>query len=161
MSTKIKQNGNWVDVAGGHRQWVGTQAALEAALAAGEIPEGTEVIVTDDYDDGNVIIKEINQVDYPLESGESSNVAAFSPTGWFDTGLKVDASKVAVVFRHQHCIDAGNANVFPMVVYNVSNSTNGNLIFQFLNISDVAKDCTKCRVWYKLIGKAEDLTDVL
>lgn len=49
MSTQIKKNGNWVTVAGGTRMWVGTKAALQAALDAGELVDGTAVMVTDDY----------------------------------------------------------------------------------------------------------------
>ena len=52
MSTQIKKNGNWVTVAGGTRMWVGTKAALQAALDAGELVDGTAVMVTDDYDEG-------------------------------------------------------------------------------------------------------------
>lgn len=55
MSTQIKKNGNWVTVAGGTRMWVGTKAALQAALDAGELVDGTAVMVTDDYDDNSVI----------------------------------------------------------------------------------------------------------
>lgn len=55
MSTKIKKNGNWVTVAGGTRMWVGTKAALQAALDAGELVDGTAVMVTDDYDEGTKI----------------------------------------------------------------------------------------------------------
>lgn len=51
MSTQIKKNGNWVTVAGGTRMWVGTKAALQAALDAGELVDGTAVMVTDDYDE--------------------------------------------------------------------------------------------------------------
>lgn len=54
MSTKIKKNGNWVTVAGGTRMWVGTKAALQTALDAGELVDGTAVMVTDDYDEGGV-----------------------------------------------------------------------------------------------------------
>ena len=51
MSTQIKKNGNWVTVAGGTRMWVGTKAALQAALDAGELVDGTAVMVTDDYEE--------------------------------------------------------------------------------------------------------------
>ena len=34
MSIQIKKNDNWVTVAGGTRMWVGTKAALQAALDA-------------------------------------------------------------------------------------------------------------------------------
>lgn len=51
MSTQIKKNDNWVTVAGGTRMWVGTKAALQAALDAGELVDGTAVMVTDDYDE--------------------------------------------------------------------------------------------------------------
>lgn len=54
MSTQIKKNGNWVTVAGGTRMWVGTKAALQAALNAGELVDGTAVMVTDDYEEGNI-----------------------------------------------------------------------------------------------------------
>lgn len=54
MSTKIKKNGNWVTVAGGTRMWVGTKAALQAALDAGELVDGTAVMVTDDYDESGI-----------------------------------------------------------------------------------------------------------
>lgn len=51
MSTLIKQkNGTWVQVAGGTRMWTGTRAQLAAALAAKEIPDHTQVMVTDDYE---------------------------------------------------------------------------------------------------------------
>lgn len=53
MSTQIKKNGNWVTVAGGTRMWVGTKAALQAALDAGELEDGTAVMVTDDYEEGD------------------------------------------------------------------------------------------------------------
>ena len=49
--TMIKKNGHWVTVAGGQRMWVGTKAQLDAALAAGELEDGTAVMVTDDYGD--------------------------------------------------------------------------------------------------------------
>ena len=55
MSTQIKKNGNWVTVAGGTRMWVGTKAALQAALDAGELVDGTAVMVTDDYEEANTI----------------------------------------------------------------------------------------------------------
>jgi hypothetical protein len=51
MSTQIKKNGNWVTVAGGTRMWVGTKAALQAALDAGELVDGTAVMITDDFND--------------------------------------------------------------------------------------------------------------
>lgn len=56
MSTQIKKNGNWVTVAGGTRMWVGTKAALQAALDAGELVDGTAVMVTDDYEDANAVV---------------------------------------------------------------------------------------------------------
>lgn len=37
-------------IAGSDRMWKGTAAELAAALAAHEIPEGKQVMVTDDYD---------------------------------------------------------------------------------------------------------------
>lgn len=49
MSTLIKQNGKWVKTSGGTVMWVGTQAQLEEAMKGGEIPDGTAVMVTDDY----------------------------------------------------------------------------------------------------------------
>lgn len=49
--TMIKKDGHWVTVAGGQRMWVGTKAQLNAALAAGELEDGTAVMVTDDYHD--------------------------------------------------------------------------------------------------------------
>lgn len=55
MSTMIKKNGNWVTVAGGTRMWVGTKAALQTALDAGELVDGTAVMVTDDYEEGTDI----------------------------------------------------------------------------------------------------------
>lgn len=54
MSTQIKKNGNWVTVAGGTRMWVGTKAALQAALDAGELVDGTAVMVTDDYEENTI-----------------------------------------------------------------------------------------------------------
>ena len=47
--TMIKKDGHWVTVAGGQRMWVGTKAQLDAALAAGELEDGTAIMVTDDY----------------------------------------------------------------------------------------------------------------
>lgn len=108
-------------------------------------------------DASNTIIRSYMHKDYSLVNGEPSNVAAFSPTGWFNTGLKVDTAKVAVVLRHQHCMDSNGEFVGPLVPYNVSNDASGNLIFQFVNISSVAKECVKCRVWFSLIGKPSDL----
>lgn len=105
----------------------------------------------------NTVIKPYMDKVYNLSSGEPSNVAALSPTGWFNTNLKVDVKKVAVVLRHQHCIDSNGEYVGPMAAYNVSNDNSGNLIFQFVNISDFAKECTKCQVWFNLIGKPGDL----
>lgn len=49
--TMIKKDGHWVTVAGGQRMWVGTKAQLDAALAAGELEDGTAVMVTDDYEE--------------------------------------------------------------------------------------------------------------
>ena len=105
----------------------------------------------------NTVIKSYVQVEYNLASGEPTNIAAFSPTGWFTTDLKVNAAKVAVILRHQHCIDSNEAYVFPVVAYNVSNDADGNLMFQFINTSGVAKECVKCRVWFWLIGKPDDM----
>lgn len=49
--TMIKKDGHWVTVAGGQRMWVGTKAQLDAALAAGELEDGTAIMVTDDYEE--------------------------------------------------------------------------------------------------------------
>lgn len=51
--TMIKKDGHWVTVAGGQRMWVGTKAQLNAALAAGELEDGTAVMVTDDYEEAS------------------------------------------------------------------------------------------------------------
>lgn len=51
--TMIKKDGHWVTVAGGQRMWVGTKAQLDAALAAGELEDGTAIMVTDDYEEAN------------------------------------------------------------------------------------------------------------
>lgn len=51
--TMIKKDGHWVTVAGGQRMWVGTKAQLDAALAAGELEDGTAVMVTDDYEEAS------------------------------------------------------------------------------------------------------------
>lgn len=50
MSTLIKKNGTWVQVAG-DAFWKGTKNQLSVALENGEIADGTKVMVTDDYDD--------------------------------------------------------------------------------------------------------------
>lgn len=50
MSTLIKRNGTWTKVAG-HTVWAGTKNQLSAALEAGELADGTEVMVTNDYDE--------------------------------------------------------------------------------------------------------------
>jgi len=66
MATKIKLNGTWVDVAG-TTKWIGTKAELTAALAAGQIPDGTEVIVTDDYADGTIVTAQVtNMLTIPM-----------------------------------------------------------------------------------------------
>ena len=105
----------------------------------------------------NTVIKPYMNKVYNLSSGESTNVAALAPTGWFNTNLKVDTNKVAVVFRHQHCTDSNGVFVGPMAAHNISNDAGGNLIFQFLNVSSFAKECVKCHVWFWLIGKPGDL----
>jgi len=51
VSIRDKTTGDWVQVAGGTRMWVGTKAALRAALDAGELVDGTAVMVTDDYEE--------------------------------------------------------------------------------------------------------------
>lgn len=83
MSTKIKKNGNWVTVAGGTRMWVGTKAALQTALAAGELVDGTAVMVTDDYDEGGVkqaiiitTTTETGGVQLPTEYASKNIIAA-------------------------------------------------------------------------------------
>lgn len=70
MATKIKLNGTWVDVAGTSK-WIGTKAELTAALAAGQIPDGTEVIVTDDYKEQEIINLTFEIPDQSLPNGES------------------------------------------------------------------------------------------
>lgn len=54
MSTLVKQDGKWVLVAGGTRTWTGTKAELEAAVKDNKIPDGTAVMVTDDYSDSDL-----------------------------------------------------------------------------------------------------------
>lgn len=135
----------------------GTQAEWDALSEAEQNKyDQAEILDYAEYD-STTIIKSYMMKDYSLASGEPSNIPALTPTGWFNTGLKVNTAKVAVVFRHQHCLDSNNEHVFPVVPYNVSNDTDGNLIFQFVNVSNVAKDCVKCRVWFNLIGKPADI----
>ena len=126
-------------------------------MSMGIIESGEYNKVAGNANDEATVIKSYMEKDYNLASGEPSDVPALYPTGWFNTGLKVDTAKVAVVIRHQHGLDSNGKNAFPLVPYNVSNDANGNLIFQFVNISNVAKECVKCRVWFHLIGKPGDL----
>ena len=45
---KDKETGKWLDV-NGQTMWVGTKAELAVAVANGSLPEGTKVMVTDDF----------------------------------------------------------------------------------------------------------------
>ena len=56
--TKTKINGMWVTTSSGEQMWTGTKAQLAAGLADGTIPEGTKVMVTNDYDEQNVYTEE-------------------------------------------------------------------------------------------------------
>ena len=98
MSTQIKKNGNWVTVAGGTRMWVGTKAALQAALDAGELVDGTAVMVTDDYEEGKEVRTGTATISASSTSGESHTVAVT-----FDTPMP--NTNYAVTF------DAGNINM--------------------------------------------------
>lgn len=74
MSTQIKKNGNWVTVAGGTRMWVGTKAALQAALDAGEVVDGTAVMVTDDYEE--IETGQLSNGDIKLNWSKAGNVVS-------------------------------------------------------------------------------------
>ena len=63
--------------------WVGTKAALQTALAAGELVDGTAVMVTDDYDEGGVkqaiiitTTTETGGVQLPTEYASKNIIAA-------------------------------------------------------------------------------------
>ena len=86
MSTLIKRNGTWVKVAG-HTVWVGTVAQREAAIAAGELPDGTEVMTTNDYEDNN----KVTSVTLTKPSGISTRL--------YDCKY-VKAGKVVVVYMY-------------------------------------------------------------
>ena len=84
MSTLIKRNGTWAKVAG-HTVWVGTVAQREAALEAGKLPDGTEVMTTNDYEDNNKV----------------TTVTLEQPSGLSTAGYDccyVKAGKVVVVY---------------------------------------------------------------
>lgn len=68
MSTLVKDKttGKWVVTASGTNMWVGTRAELAAGLAAGTIPEGTAVMVTDDYEAGIPLPDWENVTEYTL-----------------------------------------------------------------------------------------------
>ena len=78
--TQIKDdNGNWVAVAGGQRTWVGTKAALQTALNNDEIPNGTPVMVTDDYDVGGPSPSKVYYLGY--EKYGVGNTVTINTTG--------------------------------------------------------------------------------
>ena len=81
--TKTKINGAWVTTSSGEQLWTGTKAQLAAGLADGTIPEGTKVMVIDDYSSGAVPVGVVE-----------AYMGATAPTGWllcdgrtFDTNI--------------------------------------------------------------------------
>ena len=78
--TQIKDdNGNWVVVAGGQRTWVGTKAALQTALNNDEIPNGTPIMVTDDYAEGTEIVDAV----------ENGNMKAVTSNAVYDALMNI------------------------------------------------------------------------
>ena len=78
--TQIKDdNGNWVAVAGGQRTWVGTKAALQTALNDDEIPNGTPIMVTDDYAEGTEIVDAV----------ENGNMKAVTSNAVYDALMTI------------------------------------------------------------------------
>lgn len=51
MGALVKENGQFLQYAGGSRVWVGTEAARTAAIANDKIPDGTIVMTIDDAED--------------------------------------------------------------------------------------------------------------
>lgn len=76
--TKTKINGTWVTTSSGEQMWTGTKAQLAAGLADGTIPEGTKVMVTNDYDGGI----ETDWIEVPLKTltGLTFEKARAAPT---------------------------------------------------------------------------------
>lgn len=106
----------------------------------------------------NIVIKAYNVDCNLLDYGQQpTNAAPFSPTGVFKSNLKVDTTKVAVVVRHLCCLNSDGSYSEPFVSYNIGTFLDGNLTFSLLNISNETKKCVKCRVWFWLIGKPEDM----
>ena len=69
--TKTKINGMWVTTSSGEQMWTGTKAQLAAGLADGTIPEGTKVMVTNDYDGGKIPVGVVE-----------AYMGTTAPTGW-------------------------------------------------------------------------------
>lgn len=72
--TLIKHNGNWIEVAGGTRMWVGTKAQLDTALTNGELSDGTPVMVTDDFEESTANI--VDKVELNNSNAPTSNSVA-------------------------------------------------------------------------------------
>lgn len=170
---------------GARKIWHGTLAEWEALSAtekakydqAEVIDDDTGVpVVVDKVESGNlnpvtsnavaetlddaVIIKHYNNVTYDLADGQSSEVPRLTPTGWFNTNLKVDVNKVAVVVRYVYTYDSNGGTLAQLVPYNANtNADTGILGLQFLNLRSDTQECVRCRVWFSLIGKAADLPE--
>lgn len=93
--TMIKKDGHWVTVAGGQRMWVGTKAQLNAALAAGELEDGTAVMVTDDYEDGD---KKYMQVPDWANAVRSGNITLQGVIGVSDSYTVPHSAPVSQIF---------------------------------------------------------------
>lgn len=179
---------------GARKIWHGTLAEWEALSAtekakydqAEVIDDDTGVpVVVDKVESGNLnpvtsnavaealdnatIDKMYFNVLCDLDTDESSQVPGLSPTGWFNTNLKVNSDIVTVVVKHIKCYNSGNVQHFQVIPYDVATdfghygsdgevvAGSGNLRVKAFNLGTDTIECTKCRVWFSLIGKAKDL----
>ena len=97
---KEKTTGNWVTVAGGQRTWVGTKAALATALANDEIPDGTPVMVTDDYADAKEW--KFGAVEFTVPSATSIAAGAEANVEFTDIPLSATITDVVMLGVIEH-----------------------------------------------------------
>lgn len=128
MSTLIRKGEKWVQVAGGTRLWTGTRAQLEAALEAGEIPDHTQVMITDDYEN--------REQEQRIQYGKEYWTGRYAPDGsddklyemWLRTETNITLPQTDDVEIGELPADLGSVHAISGSVYCLYRPNNGDAL---------------------------------